>query len=226
MSHEASDASGNAPGGIRVRPIKPLPGPLPEGERVLWQQVPEWKAYGRRVFQLGKIALYFLVIIAWVAASAYFDTGEAVAVARALVWAVPPALGVLALLAAFAWLYARTTVFTVTDKRVIIQSGLALPSAVNLPFVNVARADLACFDDGTGDIELPMNGPRLLYSMVWPNVRLFRLKRPVPVLRALENPRQAGEILGRALAAHQQAADTPAAAAAPFKPDLRRTAAS
>ncbi len=226
MSNAPNQPTGPSTGEIRVKPIKPLPGPLPEGERVLWQATPEWKAYSRRVFQVGKVALYFLVIIAWVATSAYLDTGRATAVARALVWAVPPALGVLALLAAFAWLYARTTVFTVTDKRVIIQSGLALPSAVNLPFANVARADLAAFGDGTGDIELPMNGPRLLYSMVWPNVRLLRLKRPVPVLRALENPRRAGEILGQALAAHQQKHREPASEAAAVEPDLRRTATS
>ena len=191
---------------IRVKSIKPLPEPLPEGEHVLWQQSPAWLPYSRRVFQLYKIGLYFLVVVAWVAVSAYLGSGEWLAVMRALTWAVPPALGVLLMLALFAWLYARTTVFTITSKRVIIQSGLALPSAVNLPFSKISSADLRTFGDDTGDIELSMSGPRLLYSMIWPNLRQLKLNRPTPVLRAVPQPHKVAELLGKALAADQSAA--------------------
>jgi hypothetical protein len=188
---------------IRVKAIKPLPEPLPEGEHVLWQNSPSWKPFSRRVFQLDKIALYFLIIVAWVATSAFLENGDAMALLRSLAWSVPPALGVVGLLAFIAWLYARTTVYTITNKRVVIQSGLALPSAVNLPFSKVSSADMKTFSDETGDIELTMSGPRLLYSMLWPNVRLLRLNRPTPMLRALEQPQSVAEILGNALAADQ-----------------------
>jgi hypothetical protein len=196
---------------IRVKSTKPLPEPLPEGERVLWQQSPAWRSYARRVFQIGKIALYFLIVVAWVATAAYLDQGGWTAVARSLAWSLPPALGVLGLLGLIAWLYARTSVFTITNRRVVIQSGLALPSAVNLPFSKVSSADLRTFGDGTGDIDLSMSGPRLLYSMVWPNVRWLRLRRPIPVLRAVEHPRQVAQILGDALAADQATEAPPSA---------------
>lgn len=193
---------------IRVKAIKPLPEALPEGERVLWQGSPAWRPYGRRVFQLNKIALYFLVIVAWAAISAYLNSGEWLAATKALTWAVPPALGVLGLLALTAWAYARTSVYTITNKRVVIQSGVALPTSVNLPFAKVASADLQVFGDDTGDIELSMSGPRLLYSMIWPNVRLLRLKRPVPMLRGLDDPKSVAELLGNALSA-QSSSDSP-----------------
>ncbi len=189
---------------IRIKSLRPLPEPLPENERVLWQFSPAWRPYSRRVFQLDKIGIYFLIIIVWVATSALLDNGDWFAVLRSLAWAVPPALGVLMLLAAFAWLYARMTVYTITSKRIIIQSGLAIPSAVNLPFSRINSADMKTFGDATGDIELSMAGPRLLYSMLWPNVRLFRLRRPIPVLHALDQPHNVAEILGKALAADQQ----------------------
>jgi len=190
---------------IRVKEIKPLPEPLPEGERVLWQRSPSWRPYSRRVFQIDKIAIYFALMVLWVAVSAYMDTGNGFAVLGALAWSVPLALAVLGMLALVAWLYAVNSVYTITNKRVVIQSGLAFQTAVNLPFTKINSADLATFEDGTGDIELLMGGPRLLYSMVWPNVRLFRLKRPVPVLRALPKPQVVAETLGNALAADQPA---------------------
>ncbi len=189
---------------VRIRAIKPLPEKLPEGEQVLWQHSPSWQPFGRRVFQLGKIALYFLVIIVWVALSAYLNSGEWMGVLRALSWSVPPVMMVMGVLTFIAWLYARTTVFTITNRRVVIQSGLALPSAVNLPFSKIDSADLKTFSDGTGDIELNISGPRLLYSMIWPNLRMLRVNRPTPVLRALADPQQAADILGRALKADQQ----------------------
>ncbi|MEE4330594.1 MAG: photosynthetic complex putative assembly protein PuhB [Wenzhouxiangella sp.] len=216
---------------IRIKELKPLPETLPEDERVLWQHSPEWRPYGRRVFQLGKIALYFLVVVAWVAVAAYIDNGGWQALVRSLIWSVPPAIGVIGLLALVAWLYARTTVYTITSKRVIIQSGLAVPSAVNLPFTKVQSADMKTYADRTGDIELAMSGPRLLYSMLWPNVRFFRLKRPLPVMRAIPQPEAVAEILGQALADDQQPAEAPQKVsdkqgAKQMRPEMQRATSS
>jgi fumarate reductase subunit C len=194
---------------IRIKQVRPLPEALPEDERVLWQRSPEWRPYSRRVFQVDKIALYFLIVVCWVGIAAYIDNGGWQALFRSLVWSIPPAVGVIGLLALVAWLYARTTVYTITNKRVIIQSGLAVPSAVNLPFTKVQSADMKTFTDKTGDIELSMSGPRLLYTMLWPNVRLLRLKRPTPVMRGLRQPEAVAEILGQALADDQQPAASP-----------------
>ena len=211
---------------IRVKALKPLPEPLPEGERVLWQQSPAWKPFSRRVFLLDKIALYFLIIIAWVATSAYFDDGGLIAVLRALSWSVPPALGVLIMIALVAWVYARTSVYTITNKRVVIQSGIALESSTNLPFTKIDRADLKTFRDKTGDIDLEMSGPRLLYSMLWPHVRLLRLKRPKPVMRGILEPERVAEILGAALAADQPAEKPSEDTEGEFEAELGRTATS
>jgi len=190
---------------IRVKEFKPLPEALPEGERVLWQRTPAWRPYSRRVFFIDKVAIYFTLVVLWVVGSAYMDTGNGYAVLQALAWSVPPALAVIGMLTLVAWLYAITSVYTITNKRVVIQSGLAFQTTVNLPFSKINSADLATFKDGTGDIELLMGGPRLLYSMIWPNVRPLKLKRPVPIMRALPEPQLAADTLGNALAADQPA---------------------
>jgi len=211
---------------VRVRSVHPLPEPLPEGEHIIWQHSPAWWPYSRRVFQIGKLGVYFLAIVAWVAGSAYVNDGEMLAVLRSLSWALPPAIGVLGVLALIAWFYARSTVYTITNRRIVIQSGLAVPSAVNLPFGKISSADLKTFGDATGDIELTMSGERLLYSMLWPNARLLRLKRPRPVLRALRQPDRVAEILGQALTADQQAAAEPDRPAASDQPEQTRHTAT
>jgi len=215
---------------IRVKPIKPLPEPLPEGEHVLWQGVPARGSFIRRVFHFDKVALYFLIVVAWVAGSAWLDAQSVGAVARSLVWSLPPALGVLALVGGLGWGYARTSVYTITNKRVVIEGGLALTTSVNLPFSKLDRADLKTFRDGTGDIDLELSGPRLLYSMLWPNLRWFRITRPVPALRAIEEPHRVAELLTRALAEDQQPAAPPqqetAGADLEAKPDMRPSATS
>lgn len=198
---------------IRSEDLKPLPGPLPEGEHVLWQGSPQWQPMGRRVFHTYKISIYFAVIIAWVGIAAGLSGGLSDAL-RSLLWTIPPALAVVLLLGFLGWAYSRSTVYTITNKRVIIQSGLAFTTAINLPFSKLDSADLATFNDGSGDIELTMSGPRILYSMIWPNNRLFAIRRPKPVLWALAEPRQTADILGQALASEErqeQQAGKPAA---------------
>lgn len=209
---------------IRVKPLRPLPEPLPEDERVLWQHSPAWLPYGRRVFQLYKIGLYFAVIVGWVAVNAYLDAGQWSALLRSLSWSVPPVLGVMILLGLFAWFYARATVYTITTRRVIVQSGLAVPSSVNLPLKKISSADMKTYGDATGDIELTTSGPRLLYSMLWPNVRLLRLNRPTPMLRAIDQPARVAEILGKALVADQPSEAASTHDVREAQPDMRRAA--
>lgn len=187
---------------MRQNELKPLPGPLPDGEHVLWQASPLWQPFGRRVFHTYKVGLYFIVIIAWVALAAAWGGGLGDAW-RSLIWTLPPSLSVVLLLSFFAWAYSRNTVYTITNKRVVIQSGLAFTTAINLPFKSLDSADMKTFNDGSGDIELTMSGPRILYSMIWPNNRLFAVKRPRPVLWALAEPQRVADILGGALAADE-----------------------
>jgi hypothetical protein len=194
---------------LDVLPPRGLPDQLPEGERILWQRSPEWRPFARRVFQLYKAALYFALLIVWVAGAAWMDTGSAASAFQSLVWTVPPAIGVIAILALLGWAYARSTIYTVTNQRVVILSGLAIPASINLPFSRIQSAGLNRHADGSGDIELELTGDRVLYTMLWPNLRLFRITRPRPVLRGLSDPQQAADSLGQALSrAHQPDPET------------------
>ena len=189
-------------------PVRGMPERLPDGERVLWQGSPDWRVLARRAFHIRKLAAYFGVIVAWVAVDAVLK-GEAPGdVAVALLRSAGIAAVPLAIVAAYAWCVARGSVYTVTNRRVVMRIGLAVPMSINLPFVRIDNAGLNARADGSGDISLTLRGgDRLGYAILWPHARPWRMARAEPAMRGLRDAGPVAQILARALAA---SADMPA----------------
>jgi len=179
-----------------------LPARLPEGERIIWQGSPSWRVVVRSVFHVRLVAAYFALIILWCVASEYRsgDAGLAIAISGARM--IGGALVPLAVMTAYAWLTQRTTVYTVTDRRVVMQFGVAFPMSFNIPFAKIICAGLNVHADGSGDMNLQLSpGEKLAYLAMWPNVRPWRMARPEPMIRGVENAVQVAQLLSRALAA-------------------------
>ncbi len=179
-------------------PIRGLPGDLPAGETLLWQGAPDWRRLARDAFHVRLVAGYFAVLLAWavidsISGSATSPIGIALTAALAAVC--------LGLLSGMAWLSARTTVYSITSKRVVMRFGIALPKAVNLPFSRIETAQLALNDDGTGDIALALNDKGLGYAAMWPHARAWKLARPEPSLRSLPDAAKTAALLAEACAA-------------------------
>ena len=101
------------------------------------------------------------------------------------------ALGAVVILLVIAVLSARTTMYSITDRRVVMRIGMALPVTLNIPFEGIDGASLAEFSDKSGDIALSLNhNGRLGYLVLWPHARPWRW--PAPRLRAWANPAAAG----------------------------------
>jgi hypothetical protein len=179
---------------------KLLPEDIPQGERILWHGRPNWFALFRSAYRADLVAGYFLLLAAWnaVDAAAAGAIASAIAVARAL------AIGsaALALLALLAWAAARTALFVITSRRVVMKIGVALQVFYNLPFTQIESAALRVDSDGSGDVALRLApGQRIGYLHLWPFARPFRFAAPEPSLRGLAHAQQVGDILGRALVA-------------------------
>ena len=170
-----------------VEPIRGLPKMLPPGEQIVWQGAPEWWQMAKHVFHIRGVAVYLLALTAW-RFSVHMQTGharEAVVAAFSLLTIALLGLGMLALLA---WLCSRTSVYTITNRRIVMRIGIALPTAINIPFKVIAAAGLRCNANGAGDISLALMGAdRVAYSNLWPHVRPWRLSRPEPMLRGIAN---------------------------------------
>jgi hypothetical protein len=173
-------------------PVPGLPGRLPPGEAILWQGAPDWKRLAVSAYHVRKVAIYFaaLVVLALV-------SGSKVGLGMTAV----SGLAAVALLGLFAWLMARSTLYTITNRRVVMRFGVAVPMCVNLPMTAIATARLNARPDGSGDIALAtVAGERAGYFLLWPNVRPWRFARPEPMLRALADARTPADILARAMA--------------------------
>ena len=181
-------------------PIRGLPGDLPPGEVLLWQGAPHPVRLAFAAFHVRAVAAYFAVILAWrVAAGA--AGGESVAKALGSALSVTPlAVIALALLAFFGWLNSRTTVYTITNRRVVMRFGAAFTKAINIPFGIIEGASLKAYADGSGDVALKLKAPnKIAFLQLWPHVRPWRLASPEPTLRALADARGTVALLAEAM---------------------------
>ncbi len=179
---------------------KLLPEDIPEGERILWHGRPNWVALFRGAYRADVVAGYFAVLAIWnaVDASSLGAGASAMAAGRALAIG----FGALALLALLAWASARTALFVITTRRVVMKIGVALQVFYNLPFAQIQNAAVRVESDGSGEVTLRLTpGRRIGYLNLWPFARPFRYAEPEPALRGLANARQVGDILARALVA-------------------------
>ncbi len=174
---------------------------LPPGERVLWQGAPRWQTLAIRAYHCRKVALYFgvLLVLQLVIRSADgLSARELVTATAALTLA---AVGTVALLMLLAWATSRTTIYAITNRRVFMKIGIALPVFMNLPFSGIESAALRLNRDDTGDLPLKLKtGVHLAYLHLWPHARPGHLRHPEPMFRAVPDAEAVARILAQALA--------------------------
>lgn len=180
-------------------PVKGLPAPLPVGETLLWQGAPETRALAMRAYGVRAVLIYFACVLALRVAEA--STGEFAGWAGVLPTIALAAIAV-AILAGLAWLNARETLYTLTDQRLVLRFGVALPMTVNIPLGKIEAADLRQHRDGTGDIAFRLTRPeRVSWLVFWPHVRPWHWGQPQPCLRGVREPERIAALLRQAVAA-------------------------
>jgi hypothetical protein len=189
---------------------------LPEGERVLWHGRPAAGAVARHVFHGRTLAAYFSVLVVVRIATVWGAPADLRREAGGLALfgvAAAVALGMFALVSR--WV-ARSTVYAITDRRVVLKIGMAMPMTLNVPLACIESAGIREWRDGTGEIALALRGEdRFAYFLLWPHARPWRFTRPQPALRGLLATRAVGETLAAAVAqASGEPLFAPAAAAA------------
>lgn len=180
---------------------KLLPSDIPPGERVLWHGRPEWISLARRAFRVDFVAAYFAAMTLWnfgfgLHYGSVYD-GALSGAKTAL-----SGLAAIALLGLLAWLSARTTLYVITSRRLVMKIGIALPIFFNLPFSQIASAALHVYPDGAGDIPVALGkGQRIAYFHLWPHARPFGITKPEPALRSVRRAAEVADLLARALRA-------------------------
>ena len=181
-------------------------------ETVLWEGRPIVAGLAWRLFHLRALLGYFVVLAVWDLASAYQAGFRANAAFLGLSWVALAALAVAALTFGAAWVVAVTTRYTLTDKRLILQIGVALPIAMTLPLRRIGSADLRLYPDESGDIPLTMGDGQIAYLLLWPHARPWRFKVSQPMLRSVPDARKVASVLAEALLVASPSGETVAIA--------------
>ena len=186
---------------------------LPPGERVLWVGAPGAARVAREAMHVRVLAGYFLVLLLAPALAAA-PGARAAALLAAAAWVVPLGVATVLFARTLGTLVARTTVYAITDQRIVLKLGVALPTTFNIPLATVDAVDVRVRADGTGDVVLTL-GPdvRIAWLLLWPHARPWRLGRPQPMLRAIDGAADVARVLGTALATRGAPEVVPAAAA-------------
>jgi len=183
-------------------PIPGLHAALPKGESILWQGAPCWQTFARRAMRVRLLTGYFVVLAIWGIAASVSSGVPVSDVAISTIRLAGLAVVAIALLTIFAWLVARTTIYTVTNRRVVMRFGIALPITIQMSFSKIESAGVHIWADGTGDIALTLApGQKIAYLVIWPHARPWKLAKAQPSLRGIKDADSVAQILARALAA-------------------------
>lgn len=173
-----------------------LPEALPQNETMLWQGRPDVWRLSVEAFHVRKVAVYFVVLLVWQQLSMASDglpwADRLIAGFESFTLALIP----LCLLGMAAWWAASTTLYSVTDKRVVMRIGIVLSLTLNLPYRQLRAADIRPGAHGHGDIALKLpEGDRIGWFHLWPHQRAWELRSPQPTLRCIAKASQVGDLI-------------------------------
>ena len=174
---------------------------LMEGERILWEGRPAWRAVALDVVRVGWIAAYLAVWLIWNAAQDRLAGLGPLETLRAGLPLLCAGLVVLVACAGFAYAIARTTRYTLTNERCILRYGVALTATLSLPLRRIAAVSVAVRAGGAGDIPLRLKpGARVRYLKLWPHARPWRYAAAEPMLRGVPDAVAIAALLSQAAA--------------------------
>ena len=184
-----------------IEPVPGLPERPPEGEDILWQGRPDWWALTKSAVSFWWVLGYFGILAAW----RFVTVVDQMTLAQAIGATVPLLiLGgiVAALLILTAYIQARATMYTITNRRIAMRIGAALTVTINLPYSQIASADLDLRKDGTGTIALTTLGEtRFSYFVLWPHLRPWHFQTK-PALRCIPAAHEVATLIATAATTH------------------------
>ncbi|MDT7953652.1 MAG: photosynthetic complex putative assembly protein PuhB [Acetobacteraceae bacterium] len=174
---------------------------LAADEGTVWQGGPSFAAMLVRLYHIRIVAGYGVALTFADLVQAKLHGETLWPALAAVIPGTITTLGAMAIFAALAWFSARTTRYTITSHRVVLQCGVALPKTVGLPLSHIEAVAVRVRADGTGDITLkPKPGSPLVYLKLWPFARPWHFRAPEPMLREVPNAGYVASMLSRAVA--------------------------
>ena len=196
-----------------IEPVPGLPGRLPDGEYIVWQGQPELKTVMTRLLRARWIAIYFAIAALWSVAVGINDAETAWLLLGRITFIGVAAAILFGLMFIYARAVVKTSLYTLTNRRVVMRVGIAISASFNLPFKQIAGADFRVGKDSSGDVALTLKaGHGLSCSVFFPHQRGGRWRKLSPQMICLADAKSVAEKLAVQLRAYAPTSPETAAA--------------
>jgi hypothetical protein len=176
-----------------------LPEALPPNEYVIWQGQPEWKQVAIDAFHVRKVVIYFALVIALQLLHLLEREPSLTVIAQQLATSVLLASLAAGLLTWCAYLTSTATMYTITNRRIVMRIGIVLTITLNLPLKKIVSCDLLNLNKKTGNIAIcVLSGCPVGWFNLWPHVRAWRINNPQPTLRCIAQAERVGQLIFQA----------------------------
>jgi len=171
-----------------------LPEELPKGEQILWQGSPNWISLGVEAFHLRSLGIYFGLML--LLQLSYLSGQEEDWSAKPLLITAFMVILTLGTLWAWSWMSAKASMYTITNKRVVMRVGVVYSLTFNLPLKQIIGAHELHRKGGTSDLSLTLKKEdRIGWLHLWPHSRPWVLNHPEPTIRCIPDGALCADIL-------------------------------
>ena len=176
-----------------------LPEKLPKDEFIIWQGQPDWKQLAVDAFHVRKLAVYFSFMIMLQCLHLMDSDTAAMDMLMSLCTSLSLACLALGLLAGSAYFSSQATVYTLTNRRMVMRIGIVLSLTFNLPLKKIVSCELLALKNHIGNIALGTSSDSPIgWLNLWPHVRAWRLTSPQPSLRCVPKAQEVCEHIWQA----------------------------
>ena len=168
---------------------------IPSEEKICWDGSPDWRSFGYQVFGIKYLFIYFIVTALYAVSQIESSFSFSAFSINYLPYFLS---GVFAgsILLVLAYVAARHTYYVITERRIVIRTGVALVFLLNVPFKNILSIDKQVLARGRGNIAFKAKSKkRIPYFSCWPSVRSGSFVEPVPAFRSITDIEHVGKIV-------------------------------
>ena len=168
---------------------------IPNGESILWKGRPSLWGFSWNLFGLKWITLY-LSILSIVSVARFFASDFYTAFYVDFLPFFLSGIFASIILIGLAATQTYSTVYIITENRVIIKTGAALSFLISMPFKKIKEVNLQKRGASIGTISFELlSEKRVPYISCWPSVRPWKFKRTQPAFSCIGSVDEVATIL-------------------------------
>ena len=168
---------------------------IPNGESILWKGRPSLWGFSWNLFGLKWITLY-LSMLSIVSVARFFASDFYTAFYVDFLPFFLSGIFASIILIGLAAIQTYSTVYIITENRVIIKTGAALSFLISMPFKKIKEVNLQKRGASIGTISFELlSEKRVPYISCWPSVRPWKFKRTQPAFSCVRSVDEVATIL-------------------------------